>query len=139
MSANTQPELKASFDMKDGQAKGVSSISIAVGAESADVRTVVGQLLDANGGPVRIKKIVRVVVWTTAGQTVLATTGGSTGLAVASGTVLVLAATAKKVFDFLSSAEGVVNLTWTDNVTESVAVSMHVDGVSAITAAFANA
>lgn len=114
-----------------------ASISIAVGAENANVRTVVGQILDANGAPTVGKKRVAVRVWASAAQAALAT-GGSTGIAVATGTILIATHTAKLVFEVLSSSDGIVNLTWTDTGTESVAVEMQVGEVYAITAAFAN-
>lgn len=139
MSANATGALLASFDGKSRQAEGVASITVTVGDENADVRTVVGQLFDANGAHAQGKRIVEVVVWASAAQAALATTGGSTGLAVASGTILVAAITAKKVFRFLSDSDGKVNLTWTDTATETVAVSMHCDGKNTVTAAFANA
>lgn len=114
-----------------------ASISITVGDENANVRTVVGQILDANGAPALGKRTVRVTVWASAAQAALAT-GGSTGMAVASGTILVATHTAKLVIDVLCNAYGKVNMTWTDTGTESVAVSMECAGVSGITAAFAN-
>lgn len=115
-----------------------ASITITVGDESTNVRTVVGQIVDHNGAPCSGKRIVRLTVYASTAQAALAT-GGSTGLAVASGTILLATHTAKLVIDVLSDANGKVNLTWTDTGTESVAVSMSADGAYGLSAAFANA
>lgn len=109
-----------------------------VSAEAANVRQVDLQLLDGNGAPLKQKRIVRVVVFSTPAKTALAT-GGSTGLAADTGTLIIATHTAKLVFEILTDANGLMSLTWTDTGTESVVVQAEIDGIVIDTAAFANA
>lgn len=115
----------------------VASGTWTVGAENTNVRALTLQLLDGNGAPLTQKRVVWITVFSTTAKTALAT-GGSTGLAADTGTLLIKAHTAKLLFTFLTSATGLLSLTWTDTGTESVCVQAEIDGVVIDTAAFAN-
>lgn len=112
---------------------------ITVGAEVADVRAITIQLTDANGLNLSNAEIVDVYMFTTVAHTALATTGGSTGIAIgASGTIL-RTVTAKKQFEIVSTAAGLIALTWTDTGTEAVVLGVRLPtGVWVYTASFAN-
>lgn len=132
-------ELAADFDRKDALAQEPLTGTWTIGAENANVRTITFQILDANGAPVKRKQLVKLNVWATTGQAALAT-GGSTGIAAGSGSVLVATHTAKLVFEFLTDANGLLTLTWTDTGTESVCLEIIYGAMkSTLSAAFANA
>lgn len=137
MSAKAAAAQAASFEKGSTQAEGVASGTWTIGAEAANVRLITLQLKDANGAPMKEKKTVRVHVWSTVGRTALAT-GGSTGIEVDTGSVLIATHTAKLVLEYLSDANGLLSIKWTDIGTESVALEAICDGVSILSAAFAN-
>jgi len=113
---------------------------ITVAAEITDVRAITIQLTDANGVNLTNAEIVDVYMFSSAAHTALATTGGSTGIAIgASGTIL-RTLTAKKQFEIVSTAAGLIALTYTDTATETVCLGVRLPtGVWVYSAAFANA
>lgn len=112
-----------------------ASIDVTVGD---DAGTIAIQLQDANGNDINYVETVMAVLFTSAARTAFATTGGSTGLAIGTDGAL-LALVAKKVFLLTSEADGDIDLTWTDNATETVALALYLpNGNVVTTAAFAN-
>lgn len=92
--------------------------TIAVGAESANVRAITIQLKDALGQDINYRQIVDVFVFADANGDAFASTGGSTGIAIGTDGAL-LAVVAKKHFKIISEADGDVDLTYTDTGTEA--------------------
>ena len=112
--------------------------SIAVAAESTNVRAITIQLKDANGADIAYVETVEILVFTTAAMTAFASTGGSTGIAIGTDGAL-LPVVAKKYFIATSESDGDIDLTWTDTGTESVAVGVRLpNGRVVISDAFAN-
>jgi hypothetical protein len=91
--------------------------SIAVSAESANVRTITVQLKDSNGADITERATVKAYVMLDANGDAFAATGGSTGIAIGTDGAL-LAQVAKKAFILFSEADGDIDLTWTDTGTE---------------------
>lgn len=113
---------------------------ITVGAEVTDVRAITIQLTDANGVNLSNAEIVDVYMFTTAAHTALATTGGSTGIAIGASGAILRTLTAKKQFECITTAAGLLALTYTDTATETVCLGVRLPtGVWVYTAAFANA
>lgn len=94
----------------------VADAVISVGANQAAGITI--QLNKPDGTPITHTQDFRLYVSTTAAFTALATTGGSTGIAIGANGAILVTVTSKKVFDVLTSATGLANLTWTDNASE---------------------
>lgn len=115
-------------------------VTFTVGDESANVRDISLQLLDAWGNAVKEKTLFMLFVMAGASD-VLATTGGSTGIEDGGAGSIFETVTAKKKFTMLSDATGLCELTWTDTGTESVrlAVGLPSSGGLIISSAFANA
>lgn len=111
--------------------------SIAVSAETSNVRTITVQLKDAKGADINYVETFELIVFSGVDQTAFAT-GGSTGVAVGTDGAA-LAIVAKKYFLCTSEADGDWDGTWTDTGTESVAVGVRLpNGRVVMSAAFAN-
>lgn len=92
--------------------------TIAVGAEASDARAITIQLLDVDGQAIDFREVVDIIVLLDANGSNFVATGGSTGIAQgASGKLLTIVA--KKLFKAISTAAGVITLTWTDTGTEA--------------------
>lgn len=97
--------------------------TITVGAEVANVRAITIQLKDAAGANVAVATAVRIyLTLDAAGETPVAT-GGSTGLADAGAGALV-PVVAKKVFEGVSDATGLMQLSWTDTGTDTAYIRL---------------
>ncbi len=114
--------------------------TITVGDESANVRAITIQLLDAYGEDVSEVTVVDLFVFANAAGTAIATTGGSTGIEIGTDGAILSTITAKLHFALSSEADGDIDLTWTDTATESVALGLRLpNGNIIVTDAFANA
>ncbi len=92
--------------------------TISVGVEAADARAITIQLKDAAGNNMDSVSYVELILFLDAAGTTFVVTGGSTGIAQgASGKILALVA--KKFFAGLTTAAGLMALTWTDTGTEA--------------------
>lgn len=112
--------------------------TITVGAENANVRAITIQLKDVEGQAINYREMVELVVLLDANGSDFAATGGSTGIAIgASGKLL--AVVAKKLFRAISTAAGVIELTWTDTGTEAAYLGVRLpNGRVVISAALTN-
>ncbi|MCW5745834.1 MAG: hypothetical protein KIT36_06510 [Alphaproteobacteria bacterium] len=116
-----------------------ADVSIAVGAENANVRIITLQFRKADGSDVDVVTPFWLAVFTDATATAFATTGGSTGVAVGTDGAL-LGVVAKKLFLCTSEADGDWDGTWTDTGTEQVALGVILPtGRMVLSSAFANA
>lgn len=112
--------------------------TIAIGAESTNVRTITVQLKDASGNDIDYVETFELIVFTDATMTAFATTGGSTGVAIGTDGAA-LAVVAKKYFLCTSESDGDWDGTWTDTGTEQVAIGVRLpNGRVVVSAAFAN-
>ena len=118
---------------------GVAGASITVGAEASDARAITVQLKDGQAQNITFAAEVELVLLLNAGGTDYVATGGSTGLAIgASGKLQTLVT--KKRFKALSTAAGVIALTWTDTGTEAAYLGVKLpNGRMVISAALTNA
>jgi hypothetical protein len=92
--------------------------TITVSAEVTNVRTIDITLRDSRGRAIDTVTQVDLVVLLNASGTDFAATGGSTGIAIgASGKLLTIVA--KKLFRGISTAAGVMQVTWTDTGNEA--------------------
>lgn len=91
--------------------------TITVGAEIANARAITVQFKDANGAATVERVGAKILVMADANGDAFVTTGGSTGIAVGSNGAL-LTVVAKKYFEAVSEANGLLDLTWTDTGTE---------------------
>lgn len=92
--------------------------SIAIAASQTSPRTVVVQLLTANGTALKAAKSIEFQVYLDAAGLAWAVTGGSTGLADDATAGASLAVVAKKVFKVRTDATGKWSGTWTDSAHE---------------------
>lgn len=97
--------------------------TVTVSDESANVRTITIQLLDANGNDIDYVESFEIGVFTSDARTAFATTGGSTGIAIGTDGAL-LALVAKKYFVATSEADGDWDGTYTDTGTEACYVGI---------------
>jgi hypothetical protein len=116
-----------------------ADVSIAIGAEVANVRSITLQFKKADGSDVDVVTPFWLAVFTDTTATAYATTGGSTGIAIGTDGAL-LAVIAKKLFHATTEADGDWDGTWTDTGTEQVALGVILPtGRLVMSAAFANA
>jgi hypothetical protein len=116
-----------------------ADVSIAIGAEVANVHTITLRFKKVDGGDVDVVTPFWLAVFTDATATAYATTGGSTGVAIGTDGAL-LAVVAKKLFHSSTEADGDWDGTWTDTGTEQVALGVILPtGRLVMSAAFANA
>jgi len=114
--------------------------TITVGAEAADVRAITVQLKHAGAVNNARRQMVHVGVFADAAGAALATTGGSTGIAIGADGIILATLVAKKVFLMMSSAAGLISLTWTDTGTEAAFLGVMLpDGRLIMGAAMTNA
>jgi hypothetical protein len=92
--------------------------SIAVGAESTNVRAITVQVTDGAGGDLSYRAPVLIAVFADASGNAFVGTGGSTGIEVGTDGAL-LPIVAKKLFLAITEADGDLDLTWTDTGTEA--------------------
>lgn len=113
--------------------------TIAVGAESANVRAITVQLQDAYGNDLRRRAFVRAHVMADANGDAFVTTGGSTGIAIGTDGAL-LPVVAKRSFILVSEDDGDIDLTWTDTGTEVAFLHLELpNGKRVVSAALTNA
>lgn len=98
--------------------------TVTVSDESANVRTITIQLLDAKGNDISEPTTVGVNVWLDANGTNQVVTGGSTGIQIGTDGEILSTPTAKKQFVVRSEDDGDIDLTWTDTGTEAAYVSV---------------
>lgn len=112
--------------------------TIVVGAEDTNVRAITITLKDVDGNPINYREMVELVVLLDANGSDFVATGGSTGIAIgASGKLATVLA--KKIFKALSTAAGVIELTWTDTGTEAAFLGVRLpNGRVVISAALTN-
>ena len=92
--------------------------TIVVGDEATNVRAITIMLKDIDGNAINYRELVDIVMLLDANGSDFVATGGSTGIAIgASGKLLTIVA--KKHFKAISTAAGVIALTWTDTGTEA--------------------
>ena len=117
----------------------VAGASITVGAEAADARAITVQLKDGQGNNLTYAAEVELAVLLNAAGTDFVATGGSTGIAIgASGKLQTIIA--KKRFKAISTAAGLIALTWTDTGTEVAYLGINLpNGKRIISAALTNA
>jgi hypothetical protein len=114
--------------------------AITVGAEDTNVRAIVIQLSNDEGHPVTSRRVVDVLVLDDANGDAIVDTGGSTGIAIGTHGAILATVVAKKVFKMISEADGHIDLTWTDNGTETAWLAVvQSDGSLAISSALTNA
>lgn len=112
--------------------------SIAVSAETTNVRTITIQLKDAKGADINYVETVELILFLTADKLAFVVTGGSTGIAIGTDGAL-LAVVAKKYFLATSEADGDIDLTWTDTGTEAAFLGLRLpNGRIVMSAALAN-
>lgn len=113
--------------------------TITVGAEASNARDITITLKEANGNAIAYREEVELVVLLDANGSDYVATGGSTGIAIgASGKLLTIVA--KKLFRAISTAAGVIALTWTDTGTEAAYLGVKLpNGRIVISAALTNA
>lgn len=93
--------------------------TVTVNATSTSPRTIVVQLLDAEGQDIDYIENFEILAFSDVTMTAFTTTGGSTGLAIGTDGAL-LALVAKKVFKATSEADGDWDGTHTDSGTDAV-------------------
>lgn len=91
--------------------------TITVGDEVTNARAITIQLKDSNGKDLAERATVRAFVMADANGDAFATTGGSTGIAIGTDGAM-LTVVAKKHFILISEADGDIDLSFTDSVTE---------------------
>lgn len=112
--------------------------TITIGAEIVNVRAVTVQLKDADGVNLTRQAAVRFIVFTTAAAVALSA-GGTTGLAIGANGMIIATITAKKVFDVLSDATGLITMTYTDTGTDAAFLGVQLpDGRLTMSAAMTN-
>lgn len=113
---------------------------ITVGAEVSDVRPITIQLQDGNSNNIANAEVLKVYLFSTIAHTALVTTGGSTGIAIGANGAILRTITAKKQFEVVTNAAGLISLTWTDTGTEAFVIGVLLPtGVWEYSASFANA
>lgn len=101
--------------------------TITIGAENTNVRNIDIQLKDAAGNNMDAVCEFEILMFLNATPTDYVATGGSTGIAIGA-TGKLLTVVAKKYFRAISSATGLVQLTWTDTGTEAFCVGVRLSG-----------
>ena len=116
----------------------LADASIAVGAESTNVRAITIQLKDGDGNDMARRTPVLAALLLDANGDAFAATGGSTGIEIGTDGAL-LAFVAKKLFLLISEADGDIDLTWTDIGTEAAYLALVMpNGRMVISAALTN-
>lgn len=90
--------------------------SIAVSAEVADVRTITIIAKDAHGDAIDYAENLELILYLSAAALDFVATGGSTGIAATVGKIQALVA--KKSWKAITTAAGLLTVTWTDTGTE---------------------
>lgn len=97
--------------------------TVTVSDESANVRTITIQLLDADGKDIDYAEEVEIALFLTNDRLAYVATGGSTGIAIGTDGSL-LALVAKKRWVATSEVDGDIDLTWTDTGTEAAFIGV---------------
>lgn len=114
--------------------------TITIAASQTSPRTVVVQLLTANGAPVTSQKSIEFELYADAAGAAFAVTGGSTGIASDGTAGVVLATVAKKRFSVRTDATGKWSGTWTDTGNEVAFLGVRLpNGRAVISAALTTA
>ncbi len=114
-------------------------VAFTISAETANVRNLSLQFIDANGRNIAEEVMYELFVFAGA-SLALASTGGSTGIADGGAGSIFQTVVSKLQFRCLTSAAGLSQFTWTDTGNESVRLGVRLpNGNVILSAPFANA